>query len=197
MTDEPLKDPIAQFRVVFELAQINALSDPTAMVLSTCTRDGHPSSRIVLLKEVTDLGFVFFTNYHSRKSREMSVNPRAALCFYWPAIDQQVRVEGTITKISIRDSDDYFAARARISQLGAWASDQSQPLRSRSALMDRVEEFDQRFKDAPVPRPSYWGGFLLRPNAMEFWTNGEFRLHDRFRYTLDNDGRWFMQRLNP
>lgn len=127
----------------------------------------------------------------------MTVNPRAGLCFYWPAIDQQVRVEGTITKISIRDSDDYFATRARISQLGAWASDQSQPLRSRSALMDRVKEFDQRFKDAPVPRPSYWGGFLLRPNAMEFWTNGEFRLHDRFRYTLDNDGRWFMQRLNP
>ncbi len=197
MTEEPLKEPIEQFRKVFKLAREKALSDPTAMVLSTCTKDGRPSSRVVLLKDVIDQGFIFFTNYHSRKSREMSENPRAALCFYWAAIDEQVRVEGTITKISNRDSDDYFASRPRVSQLGAWASDQSQPLRSKSILLDRVDEFDKRYKDAPVPRPSYWGGYLLRPSAMEFWTNGEFRLHERFRYILENDGNWFMQRLNP
>ncbi len=197
INDEPLSNPIEQFRVVYATAREQAATDPTAMVLSTCTRDGTPSSRVVLLKDVTDLGFVFFTNYHSRKSREILLNPRGSLCFYWPAIDQQVRVEGTITKTSNRDSDDYFATRPRISQLGAWASDQSQPLRSKQELMDRVQELDQRYNDVSIPRPSFWGGYLIRPNAMEFWTNGEFRLHDRFRYTLLDDGKWFVQRLNP
>lgn len=186
-----------RFRKVFKLAREKGNFDPTAMVLSTCTRDGHPSSRIVLLKDAPDDGFVFFTNYHSRKSRELSDNPRASLCFYWAEIDQQIRVEGTVTKISNRDSDDYFASRARVSQLGAWASDQSQPLRSRKILLDRVEQLDRKYEGQPVPRPSFWGGYLLRPSAIEFWINGEFRLHDRFRYTLESDGKWFMEQLNP
>lgn len=198
MTDELVAtDPIQRFKKVFALAQQAVSGDPTVMVLSTCTRDGHPSSRVVLLKDVNDEGFVFYTNYHSRKSRELSDNPRASLCFYWPEIDQQVRVEGTVVQTSIRDSDDYFRTRPRLSQIGAWASDQSQPLRSRQVLVDRTAELDKRFADQEVPRPSYWGGYVVRPRAIEFWINGEFRLHDRFLYTLEDTGKWFMQRLNP
>lgn len=198
MTDEQVApDPIQRFKKVFALAQQAVSGDPTVMVLSTCTRDGHPSSRVVLLKDITDEGFVFYTNYHSRKSRELSDNPRASLCFYWPEIDQQVRVEGTVIQTSIRDSDDYFRTRPRLSQLGAWASDQSQPLRSRQTLVDRTAELDSRFADQEVPRPSFWGGYIVRPRAVEFWINGEFRLHDRFLYTLEDTGKWFMQRLNP
>lgn len=190
-------DPIARFREVFEVAKEKVSTDATAMVLSTATRDGQPSSRVVLLKQIRPEGFVFFTNYHSRKSRELSSNPQAALNFYWPEIDQQVRIEGTVSKIHIRESDAYFDSRARLSQVGAWASDQSQPLRSRQELMDRVSALEDKYRDQPVPRPSFWGGFLLRPNLMEFWINGEFRLHDRFQYKLGSHDEWTVQRLNP
>lgn len=198
MTEEiSYSDPIERFRAVFAEAKKKVTLDPTAMVLSTCTRDGYPSSRVVLLKDITQEGFVFYTNYHSRKSRELSENPRASICLYWPEIEQQVRVEGTVIQTSMRDSDEYFATRPRVSQLGAWASDQSQPLRSRQVLQDRVQELEKKFADQEVPRPSFWGGFILRPRAIEFWINGEFRLHDRFLYTLGDHGEWYMQRLNP
>lgn len=190
-------DPLQRFKKVYDLARENAPFDPTATVLSTATRNGRPSSRVVLLKDVTREGFVFYTNYHSRKSRELSENSWASLCFYWPHIDQQVRVEGTVTKTSNRDSDEYFATRPRISQLGAWASDQSQPLRNRMTLEDRVAQLEKKYADAPVPRPSFWGGYVLRPTCIEFWINGEFRLHDRFRYTLESDSTWYQERLNP
>jgi pyridoxamine 5'-phosphate oxidase len=190
-------DPIARFREVFKLAQERVSVDPTAMTLSTCTKDGYPSSRVVLLKDVSDEGFVFFTNYHSRKSRELQENPRAALCFYWAEIDQQIRVEGTVSKVSNRDSDAYFHSRARLSQIGAWASDQSQPLRSRQELLHRVADLEKKYEDVQVPRPSFWGGYLLNPTAMEFWINGEFRLHDRFVYRRGADDAWYVQRLNP
>ena len=193
----PEQDPINRFREVFKLAQEKVTVDPTAMTLATCTKDGYPSARIVLLKDVSHQGFVFFTNYHSRKSREMEQNPRAALCFYWPEINQQIRVEGTISKLANRDSDAYFQSRPRLSQVGAWASDQSQPLRSRQELLARVADIEKKYEDQPVPRPSFWGGYLLRPSAIEFWINGEFRLHDRFVYSLEQDGTWFVQRLNP
>lgn len=191
------QDPIARFREVFALAKEKVTGDPTAMTLSTCSKDGKPSSRIVLLKEVSNEGFVFFTNYHSRKSRELEYNPNAALCFYWPEIDQQIRIEGTVSKLSIRDSDAYFQSRPRLSQIGAWASDQSQPLRSREELLARVAELERKYADKPVPRPSFWGGYLLHPTSMEFWVNGEFRLHDRFQYRRNHGDSWIMKRLNP
>lgn len=190
-------DPIDRFRKIFELAREKVTVDPTALTLSTCTRDGYPSSRIVLLKDVSEQGFVFFTNYHSRKSREMTENPRAALCFYWPEINHQIRVEGTISKIHMRESDAYFETRPRLSQVSAWASDQSQPLRSRQDLLARVADLEKKYEDKPVPRPSFWGGYLVRPTRIEFWINGEFRLHDRFLYTQEQNGSWFIQRLNP
>lgn len=190
-------DPIERFRQVFQLARETVKSDYTAMTLSTCTKDGYPSSRIVLLKDFSEEGFTFFTNYHSRKSRELEENPRAALCFYWPEINQQIRIEGTISKIHPRDSDSYFNSRPRLSQVGAWASDQSQPLRSREELLSRVADLEKKYEDQPVPRPSFWGGYLLHPTRMEFWVNGEFRLHDRFLYQFDGAGRWYMRRLNP
>lgn len=190
-------DPIKRFREVFALAKEHVIGDPTAMVLSTSTRDGYPSSRVVLLKDITNEGFVFFTNYHSRKARELTDNPRASLCFYWQEIDQQVRIEGTVTKISLYDSEQYFATRPRLSQLGAWVSDQSQPLRSRQVLLERIAELEQKYAEREIPRPSFWGGYVVRPTAIEFWINGEFRLHDRFLYTLQDTGKWYLERLNP
>ena len=190
-------NPIEKFRQVFQLARETVKSDYTAMTLSTCTKDGYPSSRIVLLKDFSEEGFIFFTNYHSRKSRELEENPRAALCFYWPEINQQVRIEGTVSKIQPRDSDAYFNSRPRLSQIGAWASDQSQPLRSREELLSRVADLEKKYEDQPVPRPSFWGGYLLHPTRMEFWINGEFRLHDRFLYQFEGPGQWYMKRLNP
>ncbi len=191
------ENPIERFRQVFRLARETVKSDYTAMTLSTCTKDGYPSSRIVLLKDFSEEGFIFFTNYHSRKSRELEENPRAALCFYWPEVNQQIRIEGTISKIHPRDSDSYFSSRPRLSQIGAWASDQSQPLRSREELLSRVADLEKKYEDQPVPRPSFWGGYLLHPTRMEFWINGEFRLHDRFLYQFEGDGRWHMRRINP
>lgn len=190
-------DPIDRFRQIFDLAKEKVTVDPTATTLSTCTRDGYPSSRVVLLKDITEQGFVFFTNYHSRKSREMTDNPHVSLCFYWPEINHQVRVEGTVSKISMRDSDAYFETRPRLSQISAWASDQSQPLRSRQDLLARAADLETKYQDQPVPRPSFWGGYLVRPTTIEFWINGEFRLHDRFLYTRESTGTWFIQRLNP
>jgi len=191
-------DPIAQFETVFEFAREKSQSDATAMVLSTCDADGQPSSRVVLLKDFSPEGFTFYTNYQSKKSRELSENSRVSLCFYWPEIGQQVRIEGSTEKVPAVTSDEYFTTRPRLSQLGAWASKQSQPLESRQALLDRLKELEDKYKNQQVPRPPHWGGFLVRPHRIEFWINAEFRLHDRFVYTRDsNHANWTITRLNP
>ena len=189
-------DPIARFQDVMARAAANPPFDPIALSLATSTPDGRPSCRIVLLHEVDGRGFVFHTNYGGRKATEIEANPHAALCAYWPWIDEQVRIEGTVARVSASESDGYFAIRPRGSQIGAWASLQSQPLESREALLARVRDFEAKFAGAAVPRPDTWGGYRLSPLRIEFWKAGEFRLHDREVYERVGDA-WTLQRLYP
>ncbi|MDX1442318.1 MAG: pyridoxamine 5'-phosphate oxidase [Gammaproteobacteria bacterium] len=190
-------NPVEQFTRWYEEARKVAVGDDTAMTLATATPEGQPSARIVLLKEYDDKGFVWFTNYGSRKSDELGMNAKAALLFWWPNRREQVRIEGEVEKISAIESDGYFASRGRMSQLGAWASVQSRPLESREELEERVKMFERDFEGKEIPRPPHWGGFRLVPHAFEFWRDGEARLHDRFRYEKDEDGNWDITRLNP
>jgi pyridoxamine 5'-phosphate oxidase len=192
-------DPIEEFRALFAQAQAvdrALLPDPTAMSLATVSPDGAPSVRIVLLKGVDERGFVFYTNLDSRKGRELVATPRAALCFYWAALDTQIRVEGDVEPVSDAEADAYFASRARESEIGAWASLQSQTLSSMDELRARVAEVEKRFANEPVPRPPYWTGRRVKPTSIEFWHAGEFRLHERRRFERDGDG-WTMRRLFP
>ncbi|GMU64387.1 MAG: pyridoxine/pyridoxamine 5'-phosphate oxidase [Acidobacteriota bacterium] len=189
-------DPIDEFEAVFARAALAAPSDPTATALATADAAGRPSVRMVLFKGVDRSGLRFFTNYDSRKGRELAENPRAALCFYWPWIDEQVRVEGTVERLSAAESDAYFASRPRLSQLGAWASRQSRPHASRFELLRRVVTTEARFLGREVSRPPNWGGFLLRPEAVEFWASQPNRLHLRRRFERSESG-WRLERLDP
>jgi len=192
-------DPIEEFRAQFARAQAVdrlRLPDPTAMSLATVGPEGVPSVRTVLLKSVDSRGFVFYTNLESRKGRELKATPLAALCFYWAALDLQIRIEGIVEPVSDEEADAYFASRPRESQIGAWASLQSQELASMNALRDRVAEMEARFADRPVPRPPHWSGRRVVPSSIEFWEAGEFRLHERRHFERDGDG-WKMRRLFP
>lgn len=189
-------DPLAEFQTLFARVSQDAPTDPTAMALATADATGAPSARMVLLKGVDARGFQFFTNYDSRKGRELTENPRAALCWHWAWLEMQVRAEGTIERLGAEESDAYFASRPRGSQLGAWASFQSQPLDSRFALLRRVVATEARFLGRPIPRPPHWGGYLLRPQAIEFWQGKQSRLHERRRFTLEG-GAWRCERLSP
>ena len=166
------------------------------MTLATATKDGEPCARIVLLKSFDDQGFVFYTNYNSRKGIELAENARACLLFYWSPLWRQVRIEGPIEKVSAEESDQYFHSRPLGSQIGAWASDQSSAIKNRDMLEKRFEEFDLKFGDN-VPRPPHWGGYRVKPKVIEFWQGQENRMHDRLRYTLQDDGRWLIERLAP
>ena len=189
-------DPITRFVDVLARAARDAPFDHTAATLGTATASGVPSLRTVLVRGVDAEGFSFFTNYDSRKARELAANPVGALCFYWPWIDEQVIVEGGVTRLGEAESDAYFEGRPRGSQLGAWASLQSQPLGSRAELEARWRETERRFEGRDVPRPPNWGGFRLAPSRVEFWRAGEFRLHDREIYTRA-EGAWTLTRLFP
>lgn len=189
-------DPLALFRDLFARARASEPADATAFALATADASGAPSVRMVLLKGVDDAGFVFFTNYESRKAGELTANPRAALCFLWPTVRTQVRVEGAVTRVSGAESDAYFATRPRESQLGAWASRQSAPVASPAALRQAFDEAAARFEGGTVPRPPFWGGFRVAASRIEFWTEGEFRLHDRVVYTRAGRG-WTAERLFP
>jgi pyridoxamine 5'-phosphate oxidase len=189
-------DPIAKFTKIFEQANKVVAPEPTAMVLATADAEGKPSARVVLLKGFDEHGFVFYTNLESRKGRELNVNPHVALCFYWPSLYQQVRVEGRIEIISAAEADAYFATRPRGAQIGAWASKQSAPLASRVELEDRVKAFEEKFAGRAIPRPPHWSGLRVIPERIEFWESRENRLHDRTVYTRDN-GAWVVEKLYP
>jgi pyridoxamine 5'-phosphate oxidase len=190
-------DPIVQFRAWLAEAIAADPLDPTAMTLATVDGEGRPSARIVLLKGCDERGFVFFTNYGSRKARELAANPHAALLFYWPAFDRQVRVEGTVEKTSRAETAAYFATRPLASQLSAWASRQSAPIASREELESAAAEQAARFAASEVPAPDFWGGFRLRPSAVELWQGRPNRLHDRLAYRRAEDGSWTVERLQP
>jgi pyridoxamine 5'-phosphate oxidase len=174
----------------------HAPADVNAMTLATVDASGRPSTRTVLLKGTDARGFIFFTNYDSRKSRELAANPNAALTFYWPELERQVCVGGKVSKLPVAESEAYFKSRPRGSQLGAWASDQSLPVESRAELETKWREFEVKFPN-DVPLPPNWGGFVLAPDRIEFWQGRASRLHDRFCYTKQPDGSWKIERLSP
>lgn len=188
-------DPFELFQTWFDEAVTAEINDPDAIALASVNADGMPSVRMVLLRQWSDDGFLFFTNYQSRKSGELLATGKAAFCMHWKSLRKQVRVTGQVGKATAAQSDAYFNSRGRGSQIGAWASAQSQPLGSRAELMAQVEAHDKKFPDA-VTRPPHWGGFCLVPEEIEFWADGEHRLHDRFRFTRADSG-WDIQRLNP
>jgi pyridoxamine 5'-phosphate oxidase len=191
-------DPIARFTALFEKAKATEPHDATAMTLATVDARGRPAARVVLLKGVDARGFVFFTNRESKKGHDLLAHPFAALCIHWPAAQQQVRVEGRVEHVSDAESDAYFATRPRESQLGAWASQQSEPLASREALEARARELAERYPET-VPRPPHWGGYRVVPERIELWFAGPGRLHDRFAYERvpGGEAEWTMTRLNP
>jgi len=189
-------NPLKQFEVWYGEALASGVPEADAMTLATATTDGAPDARIVLLKSFDGRGFVFFTNYQSRKAQELAANGRACLLFYWLPLKRQVRIEGTVEKVSAAESDDYFHTRPWGSKLGAWASDQSRVITSRENLEKRFAEFESEFADN-VPRPPHWGGYRLIPTAIEFWQGRDNRLHDRIRYRLQQDKSWRIERLAP
>jgi len=190
-------DPISQFSKWMGEVRDAELVEPTAMTLATSTKDGRPSARTVLLKGVDDRGFVFFTNYESRKGRELTENPHAALVFWWGALERQVCVTGSVARVSAAESDAYFNSRPAQSRIGALASRQSSVLASREDLDRRVAELTGQYKFGGIPRPAYWGGFRLTPETIEFWQGRANRLHDRLRYNRQRDGNWTVDRLSP
>ena len=189
-------EPFTRFAALYEEAKQQQPKDPNAVTLATVDAAGRPSARIVLLKDFDPRGFVVFTNYQSRKGQELLGQRFAALCFHWPSLDQQVRVEGRAEKVAAAESDAYFATRARASQLGAWASLQSQPLEDRRTLEKRLADFTAEYQGGPVPRPSHWGGFRIAADRIEFWKARENRLHERTLYEKQGEG-WSASALYP
>ena len=193
---EVASDPIEQFRTWFAAARDSGIFEPEAMTLSTVDAEGRPSSRFVLLRGLDERGFCFYTNYESAKGRQLAAHPYSALTFGWLAIHRSVRIEGRAERLSAAESDAYFASRPRGAQLGAWASPQSAVIAGREQLDAALAAAEERFAGGPVPRPEHWGGFLVRPERVEFWEGRPNRLHDRVRYERDGDA-WRIERLAP
>jgi len=190
------RDPIAEFARWFAEAQAAEVEEPNAMVLATATPDGTPSARVVLLKGFDERGFVFFTDYRSRKGAELEANPRAALVLHWSELERQVRITGDVTRTSAEESEAYYRSRPLGSRLGAWVSHQSQAIPSRDVLEGGLREVERRFAGGDVPLPPYWGGYRVKPGAIEFWQGRQNRLHDRVRYVKEGE-TWRIERLAP
>jgi len=191
------RDPIAQFQKWFADAAATGMHLPEAMTLATATKDGKPSARLVLLKQVDNDGFVFYTNYRSNKAKELEDNPFGSLVFYWRQLERQVRIDGRVVRVSARESDEYFQTRPRESQLGAIASPQSDVIENREVLEARFRELERRYEGRTINRPEHWGGYRLKPERIEFWKSRPGRLHDRILYELQSDGSWSIKRLAP
>ena len=189
-------EPLEQFRHWFQQALDAGVPEPNAMTVATVGEGGRPSTRIVLIKEFDASGLVWYTNYLSRKGRELALNPFAALQFHWVELERVVRVEGSVEKVEGEPADEYYKSRPLASRIGAWASEQSQPITSRAVLVARAAEYGLKFGLSP-PRPPHWGGYRLRPDYWEFWQGRPSRLHDRLTYRLQADGRWLRERLSP
>ncbi len=197
LTEDDLHpDPLEQMNRWLRDAEAAKMKEPTAMVLATASPDGKPSARVVLLKSLDERGLVFYTNYESRKGKELQKNPSACLLFYWDVLLRQVRVEGTVSLVSKEESHEYFRTRPLMSQIGAWASRQSEVLASRNALETEVRRLEETFSGKDVPLPPFWGGYRLKPEEFEFWQGRENRLHDRLRYSR-RANRWIIERLSP
>lgn len=190
-------DPVVQFSDWLSHARDTDIADPTAMSLATVNEDGRPSQRTVLLKYFSHKGFVFFTNYNSRKASEIEKNPNVSLLFVWLELERQIMIRGTASKVSTTDSVNYFLSRPQESQIAAWVSDQSSIITSRSILMQKFQEMKTKFSEGKVPLPSFWGGFLVEPREFEFWQGRKNRLHDRFCYKRSEDNGWVIERLAP
>ena len=195
---EKIVDPIQLFRKWLSEAEEKEIRDPNAMQLATVSKDGMPSVRTVLLKDIIDGDFVFYTNYESRKSKEIIQTGKGAICFYWKSLNRQVRLVGNLDKVSDVVSDKYYQSRSKGSRIGAWASKQSRELESRELLMQQVKLLGEKYNDDDIPRPSFWGGFALKPEEFEFWEDGNFRLHDRFILKPTNiKNEWIAKRHYP
>jgi pyridoxamine 5'-phosphate oxidase len=190
-------DPLQLCAHYYSRAKTSEPQDPTAMALATASAAGRPSVRMVLLKSADERGFVFYTNYHSRKGAQLAENPHAALCLHWPVMQVQVRCEGAVERLTAAESDEYFQSRPRGSQIAAWSSMQSSPLPGRAVLLARYAELEQRYAQKSVPRPEFWGGYRLRPDRVEFWAGEVFRMHDRLLYERAEGGSWKKTRLYP
>ncbi len=195
---EKIVDPIQLFKKWLSEAEEKEIRDPNAMQLATVSKDGMPSVRTVLLKDIIDGDFVFYTNYESRKSREINETGKGAICFYWKSLNRQVRLVGNLDKVSDEVSDKYYQSRSKGSRIGAWASKQSRELETREFLMQQVKLLEEKYNDDDIPRPSFWGGFALKPEEFEFWEDGKFRLHDRFILKPTNvKNEWIAKRHYP
>jgi pyridoxamine 5'-phosphate oxidase len=193
------EDPLELFAAWMGDAEASGMTDPNAMTLATAGDDGRPSARTVLLRGVGEDGFRFFTNRTSLKGRQLGENPRAQLLFYWRELGRQILIHGNVDQLSDEESDAYFESRARESRVGAWASEQGSVIESREELLSRVKEAEEQFEGEEVPRPPHWGGYIVRPEVIEFWQAGEFRLHDRFVYHRDvaSESNWLIDRISP
>ena len=193
-----IEDPIKLFKIWMDEAKNSEPNDPNALSLATSNKDNFPSVRVVLLKEFNQKGFVFYTNLNSQKGNELKENPKAAMCFHWKSLLRQIRVSGTVIQVTDEVADQYYNSRGYESRIGAWASKQSKELDSRSELINLIREFKQKYNDVnKVPRPSHWSGWNLSPTSIEFWLDGDSRIHERLKYTKDKSGNWIKSLLNP